>query len=153
MISEVILRKGLAALGEAFGRKVDGTTVKLWAHACRELDDERFRHGVDVVIREDVFFPAPARVLAAGFTMPRAAAPALPLAPRGSEQFWADGAQARATLDVVRSYPMTELERGSGLAGSIHYVERIAVLAGLLAPDAPRPGRPMPAAREPGCEG
>lgn len=122
------LRKGLYALAQAYGRKIDEDTVKLWAYAARDLTVDQWRHGVDTIIRSPQrFFPAPGVVIEAAYSAPPPprALPAI----RPTDQFWESPAQASHVLDAVRHSPKGTRE------GVFEYIRRIAVMSGLANPE------------------
>jgi hypothetical protein len=121
-------RKGLYALGEAYNRQIDDDTVRLWAYAAREMTDDQFRYGVDVVIRStNRFFPPPGVVIEAGYQgppPPRAKAHAI-----REDGFWESDAQREHVEAVVHVTPRGPSE------SAMAYIRRLAIKSGLIQAD------------------
>jgi hypothetical protein len=115
---------------------------RLWQHATRDLTESQWRHGVDVVIRtwRSTWMPPPAVVIEAAFTAPPPPPRTAPICEHG--EFWDSPAQQAHVERTPRDNP-----RGAN-EGPMSYIRRIAITAGLVADDTPRPP-----GRDPGQEG
>ncbi len=131
MISDAALKRGLLELAEASSRKLDAHTEAMWRKTTRELTEDQWKHGVDVVLKtwRSSWMPPPGLVIEAAYTAPLP--PKRIDAPREDGQFWSSETQAQHAFDTVRDNPKRSGE------SVFAYIRRIAVLAGLMSP---RPG-------------
>jgi hypothetical protein len=127
VITDAVLKVGLAALALVTHAKLDVETVQIWRYALRGLTEDQFRFGVDAVVRTWKYptMPPPAVVLEAAYTAPPPPPRSHPIRENG-HQLWISEEQERHVEQIVRDHPRAADE------SAVEYAVRIATLAGLL---------------------